>query len=51
MFVLDFVEIDYLPEHPSITVVIDHCVVKIEHHQILHFSPEETDETCTACPG
>lgn len=27
----------YLPNHPSVTVVIDHSVVKIKHHQSLHF--------------
>lgn len=31
----------YVPDHPGIAVVVHHSVVKIKHHQSLHFSPKE----------
>ena len=35
-----FIKSYYLPYHPSVTVVINHSVVKVKHHQSLHFSAE-----------
>lgn len=31
----------YLLDHPGVTVVIHHSVIKVKHHQSLHVSPRE----------